>query len=88
VQVSLSLQGEPSALGVEAVHAPVWDTHVPGVSHSLAAVQTTRLPPVQTPAAQRSFAVQASLSSQGVSLGFGVGMQVPVFSSQATAAWH
>src|SRR5439155_766540 len=64
VQKRPSLQSAPSAFeGLEQV--PVLGAQTPAVWHESRAVQTTRPPPVQTPARQVSVCVQALPSSHG-----------------------
>jgi hypothetical protein len=92
-QVSVWVQASPSsqvvpltAIGLE--QAPVAWLQVPATWHWSDAVQTTGLPPVQTPAWQVSVWVQASPSSQGVP-SFLAGLeQTPVSGSQSPAVWH
>jgi hypothetical protein len=65
VQALPSLQDVPSPLaGLE--HVPVLGLHVPAVWHWSEAVQTTGVPPVQTPAVQVVPVVQALPSSHAV----------------------
>jgi len=51
-------------------------------------VQTTGLPPVQTPVWQVSVRVQALPSSQAVPSGWGALLQRPRTGSQTPATWH
>src|SRR5439155_16427444 len=84
VQKRPSLQSAPSAFeGLEQV--PVLGAQTPAVWHESRAVQTTRPPPVQTPARQVSVCVQALPSSQALPFGFGGLVQAWVWGSQVPA---
>jgi hypothetical protein len=87
VQALPSLQAVPlGKAGLEQV--PVAGLQVPTPWHWSLAVQTTGFDPVQTPAWQVSFCVQALPSLQAVPLGKAGLEHMPVAGLQVPAAWH
>ena len=87
VQRSPSSQAVPSGAG-GLEQAPVAGLQVPARWQSSEAVQTTGLPPVQTPAWQVSVRVQASPSSQAAPSILGGLEQIPVVGLQTPMSWH
>src|SRR5204863_7633462 len=92
-QVSVWVQALPSlhavpllAFGLE--HWPVAVLQVPATWHWSEAVQTTGLPPVQSPLWQVSVCVQALPSLQAVPLVVGGLEHVPVAGLQVPGAWR
>src|SRR5262252_5766267 len=87
VQKSPSLQPVPSALlGFE--QAPFAGSHVPASWHWSCAVHTTGIVPVQAPAAQTSFCVQAFPSLHVVPSAFAGFEHAPLAGSHVPASWH
>jgi len=87
VQVSPSLQGDPSVLaGFEQF--PVAASQVPILWQALLAVQVTGLLPVQTPPWQLSLCVQLLASLHVVPSVFEGLEQFPVDLSHVPALWH
>jgi hypothetical protein len=77
----------PPVTGVDGVHVPVPDWHVPGVLHS-GAVHVTGLDGVQVPAWQVYVVKHLLVPVHGVPVS-GAGVEhVPVAVSHVPAAWH
>src|SRR5205814_2290601 len=92
-QVSVCVQASPSlhavpllAFGLE--HWPVAVLQVPATWHWSEAVQTTGLPPVQSPLWQVSVCVQALPSLHAVPLLVAGFEHLPVAGLQVPAVWH